>query len=128
MKLISLLMLTLTFSNACFAECDFSTGIVKVEDFYIYSRECHLQVGRDQKELNNKRGEVAELRKAIELKDLAFVKQQERVDLWQNTSFKMEEKFSTYDSLQNKNNLLYFVAGVGLTALSVWGAGQLVRK
>lgn len=128
MKLLSILMLTLIFSNTCFAECDFSTGIVKQGDSYLYSKECHVQVGRDQKELDNKRGEVVELRKTIELKDLALVQQQKRVDLWQETSFKMEEKFSTYDSLQSKNNLLYFVVGVGLTALSVWGAGQLVQK
>jgi hypothetical protein len=109
------------------AECDFAKGITKVEGGYLYSTDCHKKVGKLQEDLKDREEQVAKLEKTIELKDLAIVTQERRVQLWMDTSFKLEDRVNTMDRLKSSNQLLYFGLGVLTTSLAVWGAGQLVR-
>lgn len=107
--------------------CDFTLGrgIKKTGAVYVYSAECHVAVGnlvRDNKSLKK---EVVDLRKTIELKDLALNFEKERADRWMDTAFKVEKEFGKSISFSGFENKLHFVAGVGLTVLAVWGAGQL---
>ena len=46
--LISIILLM----NTAFAECDFET-IKKVKGGYLYSRECHIEVGKIHKEVSD---------------------------------------------------------------------------
>lgn len=110
------------------AACDFSKDIKEnLDGTYIYTRECHIEVGKRVKKLLLLDEQIVELEKTIELKDLALSKQKERADLWMNTSMQATEKLRLYDSTVGKENTLYFVFGIGVTILSVWAAGQLVR-
>lgn len=110
------------------ASCDFSKDIKENSDgTYTYTRDCHIEVGKRVKKLALLDEQVAELEKTIELKDLALSKQKERADLWMNTSVQVTDKLRSYDSIAGKENTLYFVLGVGVTVLSVWAAGQLVK-
>lgn len=111
--------------NIAYADCDFSTDITKVDGGYLYTTECHLEVGKNQKRLTLLESENLELRKSIELKDLALVRQQERVQLWMDTTYKLEDRINTIDRIQSTNKLLYILMGVGLTTIAVYGAGQL---
>ena len=122
--LSSLIVTSLLASNVAWAECDFST-IKKVPEGYLYTKECHVQVGKNVKELKAKKEEVKELRKAIELKDLALKVSYDRVERWQTTTFKLEDRVNTIEKYNDAQKVLYFVIGVGVTSLAVWGAGQL---
>lgn len=120
-----LLSLILIISNISYAECDFSTGIKKVDDGYLYTTECHLKVGSLVKDNKNKDESIGQLNKAIDLKDLALTKADQRVQLWTDTSEKLETRVNTISELQNKNYFLYFGLGIVTTGLAVWGASKL---
>jgi hypothetical protein len=106
--------------------CDFSTGIDKLPDGrFSYTKKCHLYVGSLVADNRAQREQLTLLNKSIELKDLAIVKQEERVQLWMNSTYKLEEKVQATTAFSNTQTILGFGVGVGLTILSVWAAGQL---
>lgn len=120
------IILAIFMINTAYAECNFATGITPNQDgSYTYSKECHLQVGKNVRELSLLKEENKKLRETIELKDLALVKQEERVQLWMDTTYKLEDRINNIERLQETNKFLYILMGVGLTAISVYGAGQL---
>lgn len=128
MKKISLLVLLSFISNVALADCDWSTGVTKLPDgSFKYSAECHIKVGETVRDLDIAKNQIVDYKKAIELKDLALQKSDERVNLWMDTSYKLQDRMAAIDSIQSKNNWLHFGLGVVFTGLAVWGAGQLRR-
>lgn len=128
-KLISFMIMLCFMSNLAFAECDFKTGITPLGDgSFKYSGECHRKVGDLVQDNKTKETQIADLFKAIELKDLAIQKSDQRAQLWMDTSYKLEDRLNKIDSISSKNSILYFGLGMVFTGLAVWGAGQLVRK
>lgn len=121
------LVAVLLFSNIASADCNFKQGfgVTKVEGGYLYTPECHVAVGQMKQDLETVTTQLGEYKKAIELKDLALGKSNERADLWMNTSFKLQDRMTVIDDMKNKNQWLTFFAGVAVTGLAVWGAGQL---
>lgn len=125
-KFVSVAILVAILSQSAFAECNFKTDITKNDDgSYRYPRECHLKVGEMKQDNEIKDAQIADYKKAIELKDLALVKTEERADKWMNTAIKMEDKLLKVEDLQSKNNTLHFGLGVATAILAVWAAGQL---
>lgn len=123
-KFISILLLTCFLSNTALAECDFSKGITPGPNkTFIYTEECHLKVGTMVQDIQTKDQQIDDLNKAITLKDLAITKSDERVNLWMDTSLKLEDRVNKIDSLQSQNQWLMF----GLGALTVIGAGLIVK-
>jgi hypothetical protein len=128
-KLTSVILAVSLFSNVALAECDFRTGIKPNGDgSFTYSGACHRKVGEIKQDLEIANSQVSDYKRAIELKDLAIIKADQRAQMWMDTSFKLEEKMSKIDDLRSKNNLLYFGLGVVVTGFAVWGAGQLVKR
>ena len=122
----ALLVIFSLFSNTSYAECVWNRDVKEAGDGnYIYTRECHVQVGKNNKELEIRKVQVDELNKAIDLKDLALVKQEERVHLWMDSTLKMNDKIQSYESFRVSNQALYFGLGIIFTGFAVWGAGQL---
>lgn len=127
-KITSLICSILIFSNLSYADCDFKTGIAPgPNNTFIYTQECHLRVGQLVKDLSIRDQQVADLNKAIELKDLAIKYSDERANLWMDTSAKLENRIQTIDSLERKADWLYFGLGVVVMGFAVWGAGQLAK-
>lgn len=125
-KLISSVLFCSLLPSVAMANCDFKTGITPNSDgSYRYTAECHLKVGNMKQDLEIKDQQIEKYVKALELKDLAIVKADERWALWRDTSYGMQDRLIKYDDLRQKNQLLYFAAGVILTGFAVWGAGQL---
>lgn len=119
------ILISFLFTNITLA-CDFSKDIKKSTDgTYIYSADCHIQVGNLVKENELHKQKLGLLEKSIELKDLALTKQEERVQLWMNTTYKLEDRVNTIEQYKSANQWLFFGFGVGVTVLSVWAAGQL---
>jgi hypothetical protein len=125
-KIISLIVLSLLTSPVSYADCVWNRDIKENQDgSYTYARDCHIQVGKNNKELDLRKQQVEELNKTIELKDLALTKQEERVNLWMDSTLKMNDKIQSYESLRSTNQILYFGLGVLVMSAAVWGAGQL---
>ena len=130
MKLfIAALLLFAMTCQVALADCDYSKIVASPDgQTYTYSRELHLCVGRMKKDLDSANTQIADYKSAITLKDLAMVDSEKRTDLWMNSTFALQDRMSKIDSLEKKNNTLYFVLGILVTSAAVYGAGQLAHK
>lgn len=125
---VSALLIALTFSNFAVADCNFATDITKNDNgTYTYTKECHIAVGVMKRDLDSDDAQLAEYQKVIDLKDLALTKSNANSQLWMDTSFRLQDRMNSVDSLSSKNQLLTFGLGVVFTGLAVWAAGQLRR-
>lgn len=107
------------------AECDFATGITKVEGGYLYTTECHKKVGKVVADLKDREEQVAKLNETIKLKDLALDFSDKRNTKLMETVTKMDDKLDSIDRYNSTSKWLHFGLGVVVTGLAVWGAGQL---
>ncbi len=123
-KIVSLFVSFCMLSHAASAECDFSIGITPGPNHtYVYSESCHIKVGELVQSNKTKDAQIADLSKAIELKDLAITKADQRTQLWMDTSYKLEDRVTKIDELRGKNEMLYY----GLGILTVFAAGYIVK-
>jgi len=128
-KLVSLLLLTCFLSNAAMADCDFSTGITPgPNNTFIYTEECHLAVGKMKEDNAALTLEIGDLNKAIQLKDLALVKADQRTQLWMTTSDQLTDRITKIDDVAKHNEWMYFGLGVVTTFLAGYAAAQLIHK
>lgn len=112
--------------SSSFAQCDWADGVKKTSDGnFVYSKDCHIQVGVSLEELDLRRKQVQELSKSVELKDLALSYSEQRTQLWMDSSLKMNDRLNQYESARSSAPWIYFGVGVVATVLSVWAAGQL---
>jgi len=123
-KLVCLIIAFGMFSNIAMAECKWATGVTKVETGYLYSNDCHGRVGLLVKDVDDYKIEVTELRKTIDLKDLALTKADQRVELWQTTAVKMEDRLNKVESAANTQKWIY----LGLGVLTVFAAGYAAKQ
>lgn len=121
---VAFIMVLLMLPFQALAECDFSTGITKTEQGYLYTKECHIAVGQMKYDLGVKDLQIDKLNKALDLKDLALTKADQRADLWMNATFKLEDRINTIDSMRSTNNWMYF----GLGVLTVFAAGYAASQ
>lgn len=111
------------------ADCDFAKGITKGPNkTFIYSEECHLKVGQLVQDNKVQTQQLGDLTKAVSLKDLALKDSDARAQIWMDTSGKLEDRLQKVDSLERKNDILYFGLGVVTTFLAVYGSAKLVGK
>ena len=126
MKLIIAMILTLALTcQAAFADCDYSKIKDNGDGTYTYTKELHICVGTLKRDLESANAQVESYTKAIELKDLALGKANERIMLWEDTTFKLQDRMATIDSLESKNKIIYFGLGILVTGLAVYGASKL---
>lgn len=122
-KLISAILAITMLSSTAFADCKWS-DVKKVDSGYLYPDGCHGKVGVALKDLDDKTAETVALRKVVDLKDLTIIKADQRADLWQNTTFKVEDRLNNLESASKANQWLYF----GLGVLSVFAAGYAAHQ
>lgn len=125
-SLIALMMVASVTVQA--ADCDFSTGIEKLQDGrYAYSAECNRKVGKMVADEKDRQEQLQQ--KEIQLKSLGtqLEYQDKRVQLWMDTSNKLEDRVNQMDALKSRNQWLFFGLGIVVTGAAVWGAGQLRR-
>jgi hypothetical protein len=112
-------------SNIAYADCDFSKGITPGPNkTFIYTEECHLAVGKLKQDNDTYKLQIADLTKAISLKDLALTKSDERTQLWMDTSSKLEDRVTKIDEMTKHNEWLYF----GLGVLTTFAAGYAIAR
>lgn len=127
-KIITNLFLFLFLCNTCLADCDWSKGISPgLNNTYVYTEECHLEVGKLVQDAKIKDQQIKDLNKAIELKDLAIKLSDDRATLWSHTSTTLENRLQKVDSLEKSNEWLYFGMGVVSTFLASYAAAKLIH-
>ncbi len=116
---ISILVAFSMFSNYVFSDCDFRDLKHNSDGTVVYSAQDHICVGNLVQDNKIKSQQVQDLNKAISLKDLAIQKSDQRAQLWQDTSLKLEDNIQKVDQLQKTNEWTWFALG----ALSIVAAG-----
>lgn len=115
--------------NTGWADCDFSKGITPGPNkTFVYTEACHQKVGQVVKDNQSKTAQIADLTKAITLKDLALTDADKSKQNWIDTSGKLEDRLQKVDSLQKTNEWVYFGLGVLTTFLAGIAAAKLVSK
>jgi hypothetical protein len=124
-KLAKMIVILALIPNLAFADCDFAKGITPgPNNTFVYSQECHLKVGQLVQDNKTKDAQIADLNKAIQLKDLALLKADERTQLWMDTSDKLINRVNTIDETYKKNEWFYF----GLGVLTTFAAGYAIAR
>lgn len=125
MKTAILVLLSFA-ANSTFADCDFSRDIKKLPSGeYSYTAECHIEVGKRVQESELREKQVLKLNQSLDQKDKALDMAELRIQNWQQTAFKLEDRVNLIEKISDSNRVLYFILGVGVTSLAVFGAGQL---
>ena len=126
MRLIAVLMLI---SSLCFAkfDCSRNNGIKKVQGGYLYDARCHALVGVVVKENELQKEQITELKRTIELKDLALTKSDQRAAMWQATAFKLEDRIYTLDRIKTYNSTIYFILGILTTSAAIYAGSKVTR-
>ena len=127
-KVAKIILICYIFSVTSFAECDWSNIKKNNDNTYNYTEELHLCVGKLVKENKVKDEQILNLTKAITLKDLALDSSDKRVNLWMDTSMKLEDRVNKIDSMQKSNNFLFFSAGILTTILAGFMTAKLLGK
>lgn len=116
--IITVILLLSSVSQACV----WST-IKKVDGGYLYSRECHIEVGRSLNELDLRVEQVNELEKALSAQKEATKAEMERGDLWYSEAKKLENYIKQQEMSAPVKNTLYFLLGVGV----MYGASRIAN-
>jgi hypothetical protein len=113
-------------SHSALASCKPATDIKKVgADGYLYQKDCHIDYGRLRKAEPLYKKQAKELRKSIEMKDLALKYSNERTETWKKTTYKLEDKMLKLEKNHDRMKWVYFGLGILATGAAVYAAGQL---
>ena len=125
-----LLMVSLV-DHSVLASCNPKSNehIYKSTDYnpprYVYSKDCHVDYGRLREEEPLRKKQVEHLKESIRLKDLAIDYSNKRIDNWQKTTFKLEDKLLKIEKNNERIKWIYFGLGVVVMGGAVWAAGQI---
>ena len=92
---------------------------------YVYSVDCHIDYGRLRQVEPLRQKQVKELKKSIEMKDLALKYSDERTENWKKTTYKLEDKLLKVERNNDRMKWVYFGLGIITTGAAVYAAGQL---
>lgn len=114
--IVVLLLLLSSITEAC----DWST-IKKVDGGYLYSKSCHIEVGRSLNELDLRSEQVIELEKALLAQKEVVKAEVERGDLWYSEAKKLENHIKAEEASAPYKKALYFILGAGV----MYGASRI---
>ena len=126
-----MIMMVSLVSQTALADCKPSTDIYESYDYnpskFVYTQECHIDYGRLRKVEPQREEQVKELKKSITMKDLALTTANDRIEVWQKTTYKLQGKLLTVEKNNDKLKWIYFGIGILTMSGAVWAAGQLKR-
>jgi hypothetical protein len=122
--IITFLILALNIQSAK-ADCDYSKIVSNPDGTYTYSRELNKCVGGMKRDLDAANAQIEAYTKALTLKDLAIQDSDKRANMWETTALSLESRVTEIDKLESKQNVGYFLLGILVSGVAVYGAGQL---
>jgi len=123
-----ILLLILFINQQCLANCnpeDIKQQNYYGEPRYAYPVDCHVDYGRLRKIEPLYKEQVKELKKSIEMKDLALKYSDERIETWEKTTYKLEDKLLKLEKNNDRMKWLYFGIGIIVMSGAVYTAKQL---
>ena len=118
----ALILIFILVSSVSHADCDWKT-IAKTQEGYLYSRECHIEVGKTVEELDIKRKQSDMFRQSSDLFKQSYELEKERADLWYKEARDLEKSLSSKKSYVELQQIAYFSLGL----LAMYGAVQAVK-
>lgn len=95
------------------------------EPRYAYPVDCHTDYGRLRKAEPLYKKQTKELKKSIEMKDLALKYSNERTETWKKTTYKLEDKLLKLEKNHDRMKWVYFGLGIIVMSGAVYTAKQL---
>lgn len=125
-KFISFILFISLFSNIVLADtnCDWTTIKTLPDGGFEYSPALNICVGQLVQTNQIQTQQIADLTKAIQLKDLALTNADARIQLWETSADNELDRLNKIQSDQKKSDWLMF----GLGALTVLGAGYMAAR
>lgn len=122
-----MLMVSLV-SHSALASCNPSD--IKQQNYYgepryAYPVDCHIDYGRLRKAEPLYKKQAKELKKSIEMKDLALKYSNERTETWKETTYKLEDKMLKLEKNHDRMKWIYFGIGIIVMSGAVYTAKQL---
>ncbi|HXN74903.1 MAG TPA: hypothetical protein VN855_00240 [Candidatus Acidoferrum sp.] len=121
-----LLSLLLVVTNV-YANCDWTAIKKNTDGTYVYTESLHLCVGQLVQDSKTNTQIISDLTKALSMKDLALKSSDQRANLWNDTSEKLEARLQKVDSLQKQNEFFYFICGIGAAVAVGYVTAKLVK-
>jgi hypothetical protein len=108
------------------AKCDWKS-IKKQGEYYLYPKECDIEVGKLVLKEKERKAQVKKLNETIKLKDLALNEADKRIDLWRDTTYKMEDRILKQKTYNKYTNWAYYGLGVLSVVLGGYAIGQAAK-
>lgn len=118
----TLIALIFMFNSYSYGACDWKT-IVKTNDGYLYTRECHIEVGKSLDELEIKRQQVELFRQSSDYFRQSYEFEKQRSDLWYKEAQDLEKRLKNNKVYSDLEKAAYFTLGVFV----MYGAVQAVK-
>jgi hypothetical protein len=115
-------------STNAMATCDFSAIKKTGDDSFVYTKELHLCVGQMKQDLEVAQKQIVDLTGAIQLKDLAIQKADERTQLWRDTTLNLNDRLGKVEELKSGNEKLMFALGIATTIAAGFMTAKLLGK
>lgn len=125
MRFVSIFVIFCTLCNSAFGSCDWTKIKKNPDNTYTYSEALHRCVGNLVQDNQVKAQQIADLNKALTMKDLALQEADKRATLWSNTSENLEGRLQKVDSLEKNNQWLFFGIGVLATVAAAYTANKV---
>ena len=117
--------MVLMLNQSVLANCNYKDIKEQSNGSYSYPVDCHIEFGKLVQNEVERVKQIDHLNKSIKLKDLAIDKSNERIELWQNTSYKMEDRLIKIERNNERLKWLYFGLGILVMSGATYGASKL---
>ncbi len=108
------------------AACNPKDIVKNVEhNYYQYPVDCHIEFGKLRSVEEERKKQVEHLNESIRLKDLAIDTANKRIELWQNTTYKVEDRLIRLERNNDKIKWIYFGLGIFVMGAATYGASRL---
>jgi hypothetical protein len=115
-------LIAVLLSTQCFADpCKFSTDITPQGDKFLYTKSCHILVGKDLDELDLRRDQVNKLQLSLKATTDAEALEKQRAADWMTTSLKLEDSFHKKQELSKYEDAFWFFMGAAV----IYGASRI---
>lgn len=111
-------------SQNALASCN-PADIKKVGNAYSYPVECHVDYGRLRQVEEERKAQIKHLNESIKLKDLALDVSNKRIKMWQDATYRVEDRLMKVNKNTETIKWIYFGLGIIVMGAAVAGAGNL---
>ena len=113
-------------SPEALADCNTKDIVLNTQHgYYQYPSGCHTEFGRLIKVEKERKKQVSHLNESIKLKDLAIDTSNKRIELWQKTTYKVEDYLLKIERNNDKLKWMYFGLGILVMGGATYGASKL---